>query len=421
MSRTRRAFAGTLLVPLLVLGWIWFSAPDRGWPGAAGTPPPVTPEQIERGRYLARAGNCIACHTEQGGAEYAGGRGIPTPFGTVYSSNLTPDEPTGLGAWSADEFWRALHYGRSRDGRRLYPAFPYTHYTRVTRTDANAMYVYLRSLPPVRKPTPPAQLRFPYNTQLALRVWRALYFRPGELAPAPARTAQWNRGAYLVEGLGHCDACHSPRTGLGGIEASARYAGGPIPMLGWDALPLTSATPLDEAQAAELRELLKAGTSRSAVLTGPMAEVVFHSLQYLSDDDIAAIVEYLRTLPHAAPATPRSLPVSEAQRKAQMVRGAAVYREHCADCHGDEGQGQPYRYPALAGNRLVTAPSPSNAIETVLFGGYGASTAALPMPYGMPPYAQALSREDIAAVLTYIRGSWGNTAAPVSPTAVERH
>ena len=162
--------------------------------------------------YPARAGDCVACHTAVGETPFAGGRRIATPFGDVYSSNLTPDDATGIGRWSRSDFWRALHYGKSRDGRRLYPAFPYPNLTRVTREDSDAIYAYLRSLAPVSRETPAATVGFPYDTQLALRVWRALYFRAGEAKPDPSRSAQWNRGAYLVEGLGHCSACHAART-----------------------------------------------------------------------------------------------------------------------------------------------------------------------------------------------------------------
>lgn len=377
--------------------------------------------QVERGRYLARAGNCIACHTAAGETPYSGGRAIETPFGDVYSTNLTPDIETGLGAWTAGEFWRAMHHGRSRDGRRLYPAFPYNNYTQVSRADTDAIFAYLRSLPPASKPRIAPRLRFPYDSDLALRVWRALYFRAGEFTADPQRDAQWNRGAYLVEGLGHCNACHTARTRLGGLDPEANYAGGPIPMLGWDALPLTSEQPMSDEQAAEMEELLHAGTSRRGVVSGPMAEVVFQSLQYLERADIAAMVAYIRTLPRLTSGKADPPLVSEPARSALLTRGETIYREHCAGCHGDQGEGRPYVYPALAGNRVVNAPSASNAIRTVLHGGFGPSTAANPQPYGMPPYEQRLSSAEIAAVLSYIRAAWGNDAAAVAAFQVERH
>jgi mono/diheme cytochrome c family protein len=417
MRRVLAAAVGILALAVLGAG-AWLIRAESGETVVATEVVP-TPALIEQGRYLAQAGNCVACHTEPGGAPFAGGRRITTPFGDVFSSNLTPDATTGIGAWTTADFWRALHYGKSRDGRRLYPAFPYPNYTRVSRADADALFAYLQSLTPAASAAQPATVRFPYNTQLAQRVWRALYFRPGELAPAPTRSAEWNRGAYLVEGLGHCNACHTARTWLGGTDNAADYSGAAIPTLGWDALPLGRAQPMTDTDAAELAELLKSGTSARNVMTGPMAEVVFHSLQHLRDADIAAIVAYVRTLPGREPRLKRLGPrVGVEERELLVELGAAVYTDHCAECHGDDGLGKPYAYPALAGNRLVTATSANNALRTVLYGGFAPSTAAQPRPHSMPPYAHQLSYREIAAVLTYVRASWGNDAPAVAPVAV---
>ncbi len=293
----------------------WGEAP---LPQDDGPPGPATPQAIARGEYLARAGNCMACHTEPGGAPFAGGRGIETPFGTVYSTNLTPDPDTGLGRWSDAAFWRALHHGRSRDGRLLYPAFPYPSYTHVTREDADAIHAYLHSLPPVRQAARPHALGFPYGTQAALAVWRALFFRPGGLAPEPDRPADWNRGRYLVQGLGHCAACHSPRNALGATRDAGALRGGLIPVQNWYAPALDTVReagvadwPVDEVVA-----LLRDGTAPRGTVTGPMAEVVFRSTQYLDDADLRAIATYLRALPAPegpAPAAspPPSRPVME--------------------------------------------------------------------------------------------------------------
>lgn len=412
----KRAVA-LVLVAALGAALLWLLWPDLRHPVLSGgetVGAPATAD-LARGAYLVRAGNCVGCHTAQGGAALAGGRPIPTPFGEIFSTNLTPDSATGLGAWTSQDFWNALHHGRSRDGRLLYPAFPYTNYTLVTRADADAMFAWLHSLPPVSQAAVPNTLRFPYNTQLALRFWRALYFRPAQFEPDPQATETVNRGAYLVEGLGHCGACHTGRNWLGGLDTAAAYAGGPIPMLGWDALPLTTDTPLSDEAAAQMAELLRHGTSREGVTTGPMAEVVFHSLQHLRADDIEAMVAYLRTLPAHEPPATRQVRVPPALRNILRTEGAQVYERHCADCHGENGEGKPYVYPALRGNRLVTSPSPLNAIQTVLYGGFAPSTAAVPQPYGMPPYGEQLSDEEIAAVLTYIRSAWGNEASAVSP------
>ncbi|HEY0914693.1 MAG TPA: cytochrome c [Solimonas sp.] len=411
-----------LLVPVLA-ALLWLAWPDlREPPVVESTALPAGAGQIEQGRYLARAGNCIACHTQAGQAPYAGGRRIGTPFGDVFSTNLTPDPETGLGAWTPGEFWRAMHHGRSRDGRLLYPAFPYTSYTRVSRQDSDAIFAYLQSLSPVAAARQEPELRFPYNTQLALRAWRALYFRPGEHREQAQRTPEWNRGAYLVEGLGHCNACHTARTALGGIDMARNYGGGPIPTLGWEAPPLAAAQPMSDAEAADMAELLQAGTSRRGVATGPMAEVVFHSLQYLQTADIDAMVTYIRSLPPVGDAPAPRRPRVSAAREAELMRsGEPIYRQHCADCHGQQGEGRDHVYPALAGNRMLTGASAGNAIRSVLMGGYGPSTARHPQPHGMPSFAQRLTPEEIAAVLTYARGSWGNEAAAVSPVEVQRH
>ncbi len=381
---------------------------------------------VSRGAYLARAGNCMTCHTARGGEPYAGGRAIETPFGAVYTSNLTPDVQTGLGNWSPAHFWRALHNGRSRDGRLLYPAFPYTSYTQVTRHDSDALFAYLRSLPAVAQPNQAHALRFPFQSQPALAVWRALYFSPGVYQPDSSRTAEWNRGAYLVKGLGHCSACHSARNALGASAAGLDLAGGLIPMQNWYAPSLTSP---HEAGVAEwdrqdLVGLLKNGVSTRASVAGPMAAVVLGSTQYLSDEDLGAMAQYLKELPDAAPrkpsvATPRAADSARGTRK-DAERGAKLYEQHCTQCHGDAGQGVPNAYPALAGNRAVTMAQAANLVQIVLNGGYAPATQGNPRPFGMPPFVLVLSDSDVAAVLTHLRQSWGNQASEITPLDVNR-
>ena len=379
----------------------------------------ATPELIARGEYLARAGNCIGCHTARGGEPYAGGRGIDTPFGTVYSSNLTPDAATGLGGWTPAHFWRALHNGRSRDGRLLYPAFPYTNYTGVTRQDADALYVYLRSLKPVSQANRSHGLRFPFNTQPALAVWRALYFSPGRPGNDTAKSAEWNRGAYLVQGLGHCNACHGSRNALGATGGALDLGGGLIPMQNWYAPSLSDP---HEAGVAEwspqqVVDLLKNGVSSQASVLGPMAEVVGGSTQHLSDADLLAMATYLQALPPT-----RNEPVRRPVANSVVLdRGAKLYADHCADCHGDKGEGAAGIYPALAGNRAVTMASPANLVRVVLEGGFAPSTTGNPRPYGMPPFATVLDSADTAAVLSYVRSAWGNQGAAVTEIEVNRY
>ncbi|WP_434082460.1 c-type cytochrome [Comamonas antarctica] len=416
MMRTRIRHVLVLLAALLVAGvaavaWLNLRgeapAPQLLRASGAATAP-ADPTVLEKGAYLARAGNCMGCHTVPGGAQYAGGRGIETPFGMVYAPNLTPDADTGLGRWTPDAFWRALHHGRSLDGRLLYPAFPYPQYTRVLREDSDALFAYLQSLAPVKAPAKPHQLQFPFNTQAALAVWRALYFRAGAWQPAAGAAPEWNRGAYLVQGLGHCAACHSARNRWGGLAQEGLLLGGALE--GWHA-PALGGTQMPQQ---ELVQLLQTGVAATASATGPMAEVVFGSTQYLSGDDLRAMATYLQTLPAPVPA---AAPVARA-RDAPL--GSKVYAQHCAQCHGEQGEGRPGAFAALAGNRAVTLQDPSNVVRMVLQGGYPPATAGNPRPYGMPPFSHQLSDAEVAAVSSFVRQSWGNMAPAVGTIEIYR-
>jgi mono/diheme cytochrome c family protein len=418
-TRVLRIMTGLLLLAFLLAASVaWLNLRDEeDIPDDAG-PVAVTPEQVRRGAYLARAGNCVGCHTMRGGAEYAGGRGVPTPFGTVYAPNLTPDPKTGIGEWSPAHFWRAMHNGRSRDGRLLYAAFPYPNYTQVTREDSDAIYAYLRSLAPVEQANRPHRLRFPYSMQVSLAIWRALYFKPGRFEPEPAKSAEWNRGSYLVHGLGHCNACHAHRNLLGAVSGPLELGGGLIPMQKWYAPSLNAR---DEAAVADwdtqhVVDLLKTGVAPRASVMGPMAEVVFRSTQYLTEADLRAMAVFLKDLPQARMEEPEE-PVKPDPDV--MRAGGKIYEQHCAGCHGDQGQGAPGAYPALAGNRAVMMDSGANLIRVLLNGGYLPATAGNPRPYGMPPFGHAFSDAEIATLATYLRKSWGNEAAAVS--ALEVH
>ncbi len=387
--------------------------------GNADAPFSPTPQQIAQGAYLARAGNCAGCHTARGGADYAGGLGIATPFGTVYATNLTPDAQTGLGRWTPAAFWRAMHHGRSADGRLLVPVFPYTSYTQVSRTDSDALFAYLRSIPAVVQANRPHALAFPYSSQVALAVWRALFFRAAEFVPEPAQTAEWNRGAYLVRGLGHCAACHAQRNVLGASRGALALQGGVIPMQHWYAPSLASTREASVADwdTADVVALLKTGSSPRGSAMGPMADVVFGSTQYLSEGDLQSMAVFLKALPQQI----QPPQTAQAPEPSQLSSGAKIYKEHCAQCHGEQGEGARGAYPALAGNRVVTMDSPANLVQTVLHGGFAPATAGNPRPYGMPPFQQTLDGPQIAAVLTYIRHAWGHAASPVSPLEVLQH
>ncbi|SET28315.1 cytochrome c [Variovorax sp. OV084] len=378
----------------------------------------ATPQLVERGRYLALAGNCAGCHTTRGGQPYAGGLPIETPFGTIYSSNLTPDDKAGIGGWSSAHFWRAMHNGRSKDGRLLYPAFPYPNFTQVTREDSDAIYAYLRSVPPAAEPNKAHRLRFPYDTQAALAVWRVLSFKPEPFVANAGKPAEWNRGAYLVNGLGHCIACHGSRNSLGATETKLGLSGGLIAVENWYAPSLNDPHEAGVADwpAADVVALLKSGVAPRGSVMGPMADVVFRSTQYLSEADLTAMASYLKDLPDAPkPEADAVIAKAPIRRDAgTMTRGAKIYDQRCAYCHGDQGQGAAGAYPPLAGNRAVNMARPTNLIQVIAHGGFLPSTPGNPRPYGMPPFGQTLDATEVAAVLTYVRGSWGNDSAPVT-------
>ncbi|WP_344764766.1 cytochrome c [Actimicrobium antarcticum] len=403
-----------LAVPVVLITKEFVHEPDRD---AVGVPITGSAAQVAQGKYLALAGNCMGCHTVRGGAQYAGGRAIATPFGTLYSPNLTQDKTSGLGNWSANDFWRALHNGKSQDGSFLYPAFPYTNYTRMTRPDSDALFAYFKTLTPVAQANRASELRFPYNQRPLMAVWRALYFTPGVQKTDPAKSVTWNRGAYLVEGPGHCSACHSSRTTLGGSSGSLE--GGLIPVLNWYAPSLTSSNEagLGDWQQSHIVDLLQTGISQRSVVFGPMAEVVRGSLQHLSEPDLQAMAEYLKSLPQID--TPSPVPVALDERT--RVLGSKLYEKHCVNCHRADGTGIPPNYPPLAGNRAITMDSAINPVRMVLNGGFPPSTHGNPRPYGMPPFAAVLNDEEVAAVVSFTRNAWGHRQAAVTPFEVSRY
>ncbi len=433
MKKLAKILAGLLVLftGAVVLVWLLNSRDEVDVSASLAT---VAPSEglIARGAYLARAGNCMGCHTARGGAAYAGGRGVDTPFGTVFTSNLTPDERTGLGSWSSSHFWRAMHNGKSKNGRLLYPAFPYTSFTQMTREDSNALFAYLRSLPAVTQQNRAHTLRFPYDSQAALAVWRAIYFSPGVYKTDATRNAEWNRGAYLVTGLGHCAACHTARNVLGASDG-LDLAGGLIPMQNWYAPSLVSPheAGVGSWTPEEIAKLLKTGVSKSASVNGPMAEVVQGSTQYLTDEDLNAMAQFLKALPASYGkdekrepdiALMATSPAAQSAGASSVVaaKGAKLYEQNCAQCHGDKGQGVPNAYPALSGNRAVLMPQTVNLVQIVLNGGYAPATKGNPRPFGMPPFVLVMDDSDVAAVLTHIRSSWGNNAGAVSALEVNR-
>ncbi|HEY6979612.1 cytochrome c [Reyranella sp.] len=372
--------------------------------------------EVANGEYLARAGDCIACHTRPEGQLFAGGRPMPTPFGTLYTSNITPDNETGIGKWNADQFYQMMHTGRFPDGGLLYPAMPFGSYTKVTRKDSDAIYAYLRTIPAVKQANRPHDLKFPYNNRSLILGWRTLYFNEGEYKPDPKQSEEWNRGAYLVEGLGHCAMCHTAINALGGSSESQAFQGGLIPMQNWYAPSLTSnkEAGLGDWSLKDITDLLKTGVSARGAVYGPMAEVVYNSLQYLNDSDTRAMAVYLKSLGQGSPPEAATSKVPSPESSLLLTLGKTIYDGQCASCHGAQGLGKPPHYPPLADNQSIQMPSAVNPIRMVLNGGYPPGTAGNPRPYGMPPFAQSLSDDEVAAVVTYIRTAWGNRGAAVS-------
>ncbi len=372
---------------------------------------------VEYGAYVAKLGNCAGCHTAPGGAPMAGTKVIKTPFGQIYTSNLTPDKATGLGLWTQDDFYRAMRVGQSKDGHLLYPAFPYENYSAITRADSDALWAYLTSLAPVVQPNKTHELRFPYNLQASLAIWRWLYFSPQTFQVDAKQSAQISRGAYLTQTLGHCGQCHSPRNALGAMTAPS--LSGAV-MLGQDwfapSLLDISQGAVMPNQGPAVAALLSTGTSEHALALGPMATVIYTSMQYWNASDIQAVVGYLEQIkvtPSAVQNGAQSNPIDPSK----FARGGKVYEQHCATCHGDNGKGEP-GIIALAGNRAVQLGNTNNLVKIVLQGGYSPSTKGNPLPYGMPPFAHQLSDEQIGDVISFIRKSWGNNAASINELKV---
>jgi mono/diheme cytochrome c family protein len=381
-------------------------------PDAAGR---LSDDPVARGRYLVAAGDCQSCHTNPGGQPFAGARPIRMPFGIIYSANITPDPKTGIGTWTEADFYRAMHKGIAHGGKNLYPVFPYTYFTRMSRGDVDSIWAYLLTLPPTYQVKPPNRIPFPFNIRFLLKIWNALFFRPGEFRPDPAMTAEWNRGAYLVWGPGHCGGCHTPKNFLGGDRDTHALQGARIN--DWVALDLTGdpRRGLASWDKADIVEYLQSGRNARAAASGSMQEVIYQSTSRMSASDLAAIATYLKTL------APRGQmkPVKPAG-ESEMVAGEAIFTDNCAACHGASGEGQLWHYPALAGDVPVQSKDPTTVVRIILEGSRAVPTPAKPTAPGMPAFAWKLDDEEIASVATFVRNSWGNKAPVVSKGQVAK-
>jgi mono/diheme cytochrome c family protein len=372
-------------------------------------------DRIERGRYLAVLGDCAGCHTASRGAPFAGGVALQTPFGTLVAPNITSDPDTGIGNMTNDEFLAVLHEGRGHEGRRLYPAMPYPAYTKMTDEDVLALRAYFATVAPVSNRVVSNQLPFPLNIRFAMVFWNGLNFTPGRYQPNPQKSAAWNRGAYIVEGPAHCGTCHTPKTLLGGDKNSAALTGATLQ--GWFAPDITNdqRKGIGGWSADDLFQYLKTGTNKWTLASGPMAEAVSHSTSRMNDEDILAIATYLKDSGQSG-ASARPEPV--AASNSAMRAGAAIYKDSCAACHKESGEGEINLFPRLVGSALVQSDDPTTLVRVVLHGTRAVSTAGAPTAPAMPAFDWRLGDAQVAAVLTYIRNSWGNAAGSVSASAV---
>ncbi len=370
--------------------------------------------QVERGRYIVATANCRVCHTAPNGAPYAGNRAIDTPFGTIYTPNITFEQQTGLGRWTKDEFYRALHEGISRDGSRLYPAFPYPHFTKMPRRDVDAVYDYLTALPHVAQKKSDNELWFPRNWRRLVAGWNMMFFRKGEFVPDPAQSEEWNRGAYLVQGPGHCAGCHTEKNLAGADKDSRDLMGGQLE--NWAAPNIRGGRNggLANWSRDEIVTFLKTGRNEHTGAMTRMGEVVTHSTQLLKNDDLGAIATYLKSLDSVA------RPVAPQPSAAVMKAGGAIYADTCSACHTPEGNGVPHIFARLAGSNKLNDPDPATIIRIVLEGARATPTKARPTPFSMPAFNWKLTDEQIASVISYVRASWGNNGAPVDANSVRR-
>ncbi len=385
-----------------------------------------TREQVLRGRYVARLGDCVACHTQDKRKPMAGGLALETPFGKLYSTNITPDRQTGIGQYSFAQFDRVMREGVTADGRHLYPAMPYPSYAKMSEEDMRALYVYLmQAVKPLALPNRPLEMSFPFNQRWGMALWNMAFLQAGPFRPDPAQSAQWNRGAYIVQGPGHCGACHTPR-GIGMQEKTMSESGsnGPLFLSGetvenWRALDLRG-----RWQPADVAGLLRTGSNRFGTVAGNMVDVVQHSTQYMSDEDLLAIGTYLASLPSPArqrPPQATAAPVAAAiPADLYLSRGGLGYVQFCATCHRSDGNGVQGLFPPLAGNPTLQSHEPASLIHIMLTGWRAARTHAQPKAMSMPAFS-ALSDGEIAEILNFARTSWGGRQqADISERQVAR-
>lgn len=389
-------------------------------PLGAGTPPDLA-ASVARGQYLARAADCAACHSVPGGAAYAGGVPFKLPFGTIYSSNITADKETGIGNWSDDDFVRALHAGVDKDGRPLYPAFPYASYTTLSRDDILAIKAYLFSLPVAHAPAPRNELSFPFNQRWAISFWNALFLKKERFQPEPDKSPAYNRGAYLATALGHCGECHTPRNLAFAMKRNDALAGAELE--GWKAYNITS----DQQHGIggwsdqQLIDYFSKGHAAGrGTASGPMGEVVQYSLQYLTPSDLSALVTYLRDVKPqqgGVPASNADAPAAATASAGSASLGEQLFVGACSGCHLDNGQGRQTDYAALTGLRSVRDPHATNLTQVIL---HGTQLDVSGQRIFMPSFGRAYSDAEIAALSNYVVSRFGGQEGKLSAAEVAK-
>jgi mono/diheme cytochrome c family protein len=382
-----------------------------------------------RGEYIAVLGDCAFCHTRAGGPSYAGGLALSSPLGTIYSSNITPDRDTGIGAYTLTDFVRVMRLGVRPDGTRLYPAMPYTAYARVSDEDLQDLFAYLQStIAPVSVLSRKTGIAWPLSMRWPLALWDAEFHDDSRFVSDGSQDPQWNRGAYLVQGLAHCGTCHTPRglffqekdlTGRTNLYLSGSRLDGASPIN----LRGNSGDGLGRWSVTDITTLLKSGRSEHSAVTGPMADAVRHSTQFMTDQDVTAIAIYLKSLSPAPEAGRATFVASDSTIGAIMAGsedspGGRIFMDSCAACHRLSGSGETSTFPTLAGNLSVLSSDPSSLISVILQGARAPSTAAAPSGLTMPGFGWRYSDADIAALATFTRSSWGNNAPPVTTASV---
>jgi mono/diheme cytochrome c family protein len=385
--------------PGLIQSPTQFLNPTVGKKGNFGKDP------VSRGEYLTRASDCLSCHTTQGAGAGIGAGGVrfKLSFGDLYTPNITPDYTTGIGSWSANDFYKAVHDGIRKGGAYLYPAFPFTSYTKMSRREVDDIYAYLRTLKPVSNYVEVNHLRFPYKVRESLYIWRALYFKPGEFVPDETQSKSWNRGKYLVSGPGHCEACHTPRNFMGAPEQNREFAGAEVDNWFASNLRYSVKNGISQWTTEDLVNFLGAGSARGkATVVGPMAEVVSESLQYLTLSDLQDIALFLKTI-----SSPGTYNIEEIKADLDLEHGKHVYLQNCAKCHQADGLGTPGAYPPFFENPVVNQDDSTNLVNVLLLGvppqnGYEA----------MPSFWRKLTDAEMACVANFIRVEWGSASQP---------